>query len=182
MRLWVRFLALLSGLRIWRCCELWYRLEATAPIRPLAWEPPCTTGAAPPQKKRERIWRFQIKHSRDRHTGTLGSPPHGAAISWSQQWGHSQWGFFSPGYSFFHLSPFLSFWSPLKAFGLLHLFKSEVQTKWDTPKGAGRQIKSTDPTWAGWWIEGRMSWGTVCLLCQVKWRPALGEQKRPFSS
>ena len=25
---------------------LWHRLEATAPIRPLAWEPPYATGAA----------------------------------------------------------------------------------------------------------------------------------------
>ena len=53
MKLWVRSLALLSGLRIWRCCELWSRSQtrgsdpklrwlwhrqvATAPIRPLAW-------------------------------------------------------------------------------------------------------------------------------------------------
>ena len=57
MRLRVRTLPSLSGLRI-RCCrELWYRLQtgldpallwlwcrpsATAPIGPLAWEPPYT--------------------------------------------------------------------------------------------------------------------------------------------
>ena len=61
MRLWVRFLALLSGLGIWHSCGcsvgrrcgsdagllwLWCRLAATAPIRPLAWEPPYATGAA----------------------------------------------------------------------------------------------------------------------------------------
>ena len=55
MRLWVPSLALLSGLRIWHCCELWFRSQtllgssvvwlwcgsaATALIRPLAWEPP----------------------------------------------------------------------------------------------------------------------------------------------
>ena len=34
---WVKDLVLL-----W----LWYRLVATAPIRPLAWEPPYATGAA----------------------------------------------------------------------------------------------------------------------------------------
>ena len=55
MRLWVRSLALLSGLRI-LCCHscgvgcicgldlallwLWHRPAATAPIRPLVWEPP----------------------------------------------------------------------------------------------------------------------------------------------
>ena len=77
MRLQVRSLALLSGLRIWHCHELWCRSKtwlrsgiavscgvgcrpgsdpeflwlwrrpaATAPIRPLAWEPPYAAGAA----------------------------------------------------------------------------------------------------------------------------------------
>ena len=63
MRMWVRSLALLSGLRLRRCRELWCRLQtrlglgpallwlwcrsvATVPIRPLAWEPPCVVGAA----------------------------------------------------------------------------------------------------------------------------------------
>ena len=27
MRLWVRSLALLNGLRLWHCHELWYRLQ-----------------------------------------------------------------------------------------------------------------------------------------------------------
>ena len=66
MRLWVRSLALLSGLRI-RCChELWCRsqtrlgfgiavaLAATAPIRPLAWEPPYATEAALEKAKRQK--------------------------------------------------------------------------------------------------------------------------------
>ena len=30
---------------------LWYRLEATAPIRPLGWEPPYATGAALKRQK-----------------------------------------------------------------------------------------------------------------------------------
>ena len=64
MRLRVQSLASLSGLRIWRCHELWHRsqtrhgshvaaavvvvcrLAATAPIQPLAWEPPHAMGAA----------------------------------------------------------------------------------------------------------------------------------------
>ena len=63
MKLRVRSLALLSGLRIRRCRELrcrlqaqlgldpallclWRRPVATAPIRPLAWEPPYAEGAA----------------------------------------------------------------------------------------------------------------------------------------
>ena len=61
MRLLVRSLALLSGVRIRRCHELWCRSQtwlrlwhrpaATAPIRPLAWESPCAAGAALKIKK-----------------------------------------------------------------------------------------------------------------------------------
>ena len=61
MRTWVRPLASLSGLRIWRCHELWCRsqtqlgshvtvavcrLAAAAPIGPLAWELPYVAGVA----------------------------------------------------------------------------------------------------------------------------------------
>ena len=61
----VRSLALLSGLRIWHCRELWCgsqtrlrspllwlwrRPAATAPIRPLAWELPCVVGLAVKRK------------------------------------------------------------------------------------------------------------------------------------
>ena len=61
MRLRVRSLPLLSGLTISVAVScgvgcrrgsdlvllwLWHRLVATAPIRPLAWEPPCAAGAA----------------------------------------------------------------------------------------------------------------------------------------
>ena len=53
-RLRVRSLASLNGLRIWRCCELWCRSAATAPIRPLAWEPPYGTGAAPKREKKTK--------------------------------------------------------------------------------------------------------------------------------
>ena len=68
MRLWVQSLALLSGLRIQRAMSsgigrrggsdlallllwLWCRLAATAPIRPLAWEPPYAAGAAQEMSK-----------------------------------------------------------------------------------------------------------------------------------
>ena len=34
---------------------LWHRLAATAPIRPLAWEPPYAAGAAPEKAKRQKI-------------------------------------------------------------------------------------------------------------------------------
>ena len=72
MRMWVRSLASLGGLRIWHCHELvggrrgldlallwlWCRLAAIAPIRPLAQEPPCATGAAlkKKQEKKKRIF------------------------------------------------------------------------------------------------------------------------------
>ena len=61
MGLRVHSLALLGGLRIWHCHELWSRLQTqlrscvavalTALIWPLAWEPPYGTGAA--QEKAE---------------------------------------------------------------------------------------------------------------------------------
>ena len=43
--------ALLSGLRIRHCCELWCKLAAVASIRPLAWEPSCAVGAALKRQK-----------------------------------------------------------------------------------------------------------------------------------
>ena len=39
--------------RIWRCRELWCRPAATAPIRPLAWEPPCAAGVALKRPKKK---------------------------------------------------------------------------------------------------------------------------------
>ena len=73
MRLRVRPLALLSGLRIRRCHELWCRLQmrlrsgvavavavveaggySSAPIRPLAWEPPYSAGVALEKAKRQK--------------------------------------------------------------------------------------------------------------------------------
>ena len=67
MRWRVRSLALLSGLRILCCCGvgcrrgsdpvllwLWYRLVATAPIRPLAWEPPCAARATQENGKKTK--------------------------------------------------------------------------------------------------------------------------------
>ena len=49
MKLWVRSLALLSGLRIW----LWRKPAAVALIWPLAWGPPYAAGAALKSKKRK---------------------------------------------------------------------------------------------------------------------------------
>ena len=69
MRLGVRSLALLSGLRIWRClsCDvgrrcgldpvwlwLWLWPAAVAPIWPLAWEPPHAAGVALEKAKRQK--------------------------------------------------------------------------------------------------------------------------------
>ena len=60
---WVRDLALL-----W----LWCRLAATAPIRPLAWEPPYATGTALKRQKKKRQYR-------DRKN--LGSSRRGAVVN-----------------------------------------------------------------------------------------------------
>ena len=69
MRLWVRSLALLSGLRIWRCLScsvghrhgsylallcLWWRPVATALIRPRAWELPYATGVALKRQEKKK--------------------------------------------------------------------------------------------------------------------------------
>ena len=54
MRLQVRSLASLSGLRIWHCRELWCRPAAVAPTGPLAWETPCAMDAALKKKKKKR--------------------------------------------------------------------------------------------------------------------------------
>ena len=60
MKMWVRSLALLSGLRIQRSVGhrcgldlvwLWHSLATAALIRPLAWECPYAAGAPPPKKK-----------------------------------------------------------------------------------------------------------------------------------
>ena len=70
MRIRVQFLASLSGLRIWRCCKLWHRLQmwlrygvlrlwqkpaVAALIRLPPWELPYATGAAIKKKKKKRI-------------------------------------------------------------------------------------------------------------------------------
>ena len=71
MRLQVQSPALLSGLRIWCCRELWCRLQmqldldpvllwlwrrpvATGPIQALAWEPPYAAGAAQRNSKKTK--------------------------------------------------------------------------------------------------------------------------------
>ena len=68
MRLQVQSLASLSRLRIRHCCELWRRLAATAPIRPLAWEPPYAIGIA---LKRTKDKKIKIKNKNK--DGCLGS-------------------------------------------------------------------------------------------------------------
>ena len=71
MRLRVQSLALLSGFGI-RCCrELWCRLVAMAPIRPLAWEPPYAAGAAQVKAKRQK----KKKKKRTRYSVSEGLIP-----------------------------------------------------------------------------------------------------------
>ena len=61
MRTQVQSRASLNGLRIQRCCELWYRSQtrlgshvavAIALIQPLAWEPLYAVGVALKKKKK----------------------------------------------------------------------------------------------------------------------------------
>ena len=54
MRIWVWYLALLSGLRIQCCYELWGRPAAAAPIQPLACELPYAAGVALKKKKKNK--------------------------------------------------------------------------------------------------------------------------------
>ena len=60
MRLRVRSLALLSRLRIQRCCVLWCRSAAVALIGPLAWEPPYAVGAALKKKKKRKTKKNEL--------------------------------------------------------------------------------------------------------------------------
>ena len=77
MRMRVRSLALLIGLRILRCCEvrcgvgvrcgldlallgLWHRPAAIALIRSLVWEPPYAAGVALKRQERKKKDRFDI--------------------------------------------------------------------------------------------------------------------------
>ena len=72
VRLWVLFLALLSGLRIRHCIavtcgvgqrcgldlallQLWHRLAATGLFQPLAWEPPICLRYSPKKYKKKKI-------------------------------------------------------------------------------------------------------------------------------
>ena len=52
MRKQVWSLASISGLRIWHCCELWYKLSATALIRLQAWD--YAVGAALKSQKKKK--------------------------------------------------------------------------------------------------------------------------------
>ena len=54
MKMWVQYLALLSGLRIRHCPELWGRPAAAALIQPLARELPYAAGAALKRKKKKK--------------------------------------------------------------------------------------------------------------------------------
>ena len=51
---------LARGLGIWRCRELWCRPAATAPIRPLTWEPPYALGSAL-EKTKKKVIKIELK-------------------------------------------------------------------------------------------------------------------------
>ena len=86
MRLWVRSLALLSGLRssvamscgVGHICGsdpillwLWSRPAAVAPIRPLAWEPPYAVGVALKSQKKKKNLNFICRGKRTRTANTI---------------------------------------------------------------------------------------------------------------
>ena len=88
MRMQVPSLALLSGLRIWRCLELWCRsqthldptllwlwsrLAATAPTGPLAWEPLYAVGTAlkSQKKKKKKTKKPQKKKKKKKNPKSL---------------------------------------------------------------------------------------------------------------
>ena len=112
MRLWVRPLASLSGLRFRCCCELWCRSQmqlrscialwlwcrpgATALIRPLAWEPPYAVGAAlkrPKKKQKTKTKKLRgqkhIQQNQQAH-GELCSGTQGSLIVWIFPHGEAQ--------------------------------------------------------------------------------------------
>ena len=71
MRLWVRSHNLAQWVKDRALLWLWCRLAATAPIRPLAWEPPYAVGAALKGRKKKRkkknvsfsalMWHFRLE-------------------------------------------------------------------------------------------------------------------------
>ena len=68
-RMWVWSPALLSGVRIWLCWELWCRSAAAAPIRPRAWELPYATGAVlkKQNKQTKKVeWKKESKQRKPR--------------------------------------------------------------------------------------------------------------------
>ena len=82
MGLRVRSLASLSGLSIWHCCELWCRSRcsldlallwlccrpaATAPIKPLAWEPPYAADATLKRQKTKKTRKKKKERERESH-------------------------------------------------------------------------------------------------------------------
>ena len=53
-------MALITGLRIWHCRELWYRPAATTPIRPLAKGAALKKTKEKRKKKKERKENFRL--------------------------------------------------------------------------------------------------------------------------
>ena len=74
MRIGVQSLALLSGLRIQSCHELWCRLQTQLHIRPLVWEPPYAVSvASKKERKQERKKaRKQARKNERKKEGILG--------------------------------------------------------------------------------------------------------------
>ena len=105
MRLQIRSLASLSGLRIWHCHELWcwsqtwlgsgiavawHRPLAIAPITPLAWEPPYAAGATLEKEKRQKK-KIVFVCSTCVHMCLF-------SLNWHFSWVSTKWSFRNCGY------------------------------------------------------------------------------------
>ena len=86
MRTQVQYLALLSGLRIWHCRDLWCRSQirlgsrvaeavasGTALIGPLDWELPYAMGTAPKRKKKKQSCTLNCRFDKALQVIKIGS-------------------------------------------------------------------------------------------------------------
>ena len=93
MRMGVRFLASIIGLRIRHCRELWCRPAATALIRPLAWEPPYALDAALKRTKEKKKKKptmghnkiYKLSHNKENHK-KMKKPPEWEKIVANRAW------------------------------------------------------------------------------------------------
>ena len=84
MRMWVRSLAQLTGLRIWCCCGLWRKPAATALIQPLSnWSYSCQPTPEPQQCQIQAVsLTYTTAHGNARSLTRWARPGIEPAASW----------------------------------------------------------------------------------------------------